>query len=77
MTRGPSSQESTQSEMASTDGQASRGKRAAMVIAGIAAAYLVIAYVLVPLGWVGYEHRHPAIDDAPGMTITGDDNHRG
>ena len=74
MTRGPSSQESTQSEMASTARQASRGKRTALVIAGITAAYLVIAYVLVPLGWIGYEHRHPAIDDAPGMTTTGDDH---
>ncbi len=74
MTRGPSSREPTQSEMSSTAKQASQGKRATMVTAGIIAASLVFAYVIVPLGWVEYEHRHPGIDDTPGITTTGDDH---
>ena len=41
------------------------------MIAGIIAAYMMIAYVIVPAGWVEYEHRHPAIDDTPGITTTG------
>jgi hypothetical protein len=32
--------------------------------------YLAIAYVVLPLGWRRYEHRHPALDDVPGITKT-------
>ena len=44
------------------------------MIAGIITAYLLIAYVIAPLGWVGYEHRHPAIDETPGISMTADDH---
>jgi hypothetical protein len=40
--------------------------------AGILAAYLLIAYLLLPFIWKQYEQRHPALDNAPGITITGD-----
>jgi hypothetical protein len=33
-------------------------------------AYLVIAYLLVPIIWHRYIHRHPALDDVPGITET-------
>ena len=74
MTNGPSSGETALSEETPTTRQASRGKRAGFVIAAIIAAYLMIAYVIAPLGWVGYEHRHPAIDETPGISMTADDH---
>jgi hypothetical protein len=36
--------------------------------------YLVVAYLLMPALWVRYERRHPAIDQTPGITLTGDDH---
>jgi hypothetical protein len=32
--------------------------------------YLVVAYVLLPLGWIRYAHRHPGWADAPRITHT-------
>lgn len=34
-------------------------------------AYLAIAYVILPFAWQRYEYRHPAFDDLPGITTTG------
>jgi hypothetical protein len=34
--------------------------------------YLIGAYVLVPLLWTRYYHRHPSLDGLPGITKTGD-----
>lgn len=36
--------------------------------------YLLVAYVLMPAFWVSYAHIHPALDDVPGITLTGDDH---
>jgi hypothetical protein len=33
--------------------------------------YLVVAYILMPLDWMRYAHRHPALDETPGITIAG------
>jgi len=49
-------------------------KRAALVFVAIVGAYLAVAYVVLPTFWVRYAHRHPAIDETPGITITGDDH---
>jgi LssY C-terminus len=38
------------------------------------AAYLVVAYLVMPLVWIRYAHRHPALEDIPGITYTGDDH---
>jgi hypothetical protein len=46
--------------------------RAAVVFASIMAAYLIVAYGVMPLFWKTYVHRHPAIDSVPGITQTGD-----
>lgn len=35
-------------------------------------AYLIVAYVVMPLFWRRYAHRHPAIDETPGITLTHD-----
>ena len=32
--------------------------------------YLLIAYLLLPLDWMQYTYRHPAIDEVPGITQT-------
>lgn len=41
---------------------------------GVLAVYFLVAYVLLPLLWVLYAHRHPALDETPGITLTGDDH---
>jgi len=56
-------------------GQPASGlQRAALVFVALIGAYLAIAYVVMPLFWVRYAHRHPAIDATPGITLTGDDH---
>jgi hypothetical protein len=36
--------------------------------------YFVLAYLLMPVLWKHYERRHPALDEVPGITRTGDDH---
>ena len=43
-----------------------------LACAGVLAAYFVVAYVLAPIFWVRYAHRHPALDATPGITTTSD-----
>ena len=38
--------------------------------AGLLIVYLLIAYVALPLVWEHYFHRHPSLDDIPGITHT-------
>ncbi|MBL8849121.1 MAG: LssY C-terminal domain-containing protein [Planctomycetaceae bacterium] len=57
------------------DEQPAPGRRARerviRIIAGMLLAYIVLAYALTPLLWRLYLHRHPALDDVPGITETG------
>lgn len=48
-------------------------RRVAIVTGAVAAVYAVVAYVVMPALWVRYAHRHPAFDDVPRVTFTGDD----
>jgi hypothetical protein len=48
-------------------------RRALIALAGLLVAYLLVAYVILPLGWVRYAHRHPSFDDIPRITRTIDD----
>ena len=41
-----------------------------MLVTGVLVLYLLAAYVVVPLAWKRYTHRHPALDDVPGITQT-------
>jgi hypothetical protein len=41
------------------------------VVAGLLVVYLAAAYLIVPSLWKRYAHRHPALDDMPGITHTG------
>jgi len=38
----------------------------------LAVGYFLFAYVIMPSGWVAYADHHPALDSAPGITLTGD-----
>lgn len=49
-------------------------QRAGLVVGIVLGAYLLIAYGLLPLAWTRYAHRHPALDETPGLTTTGDDH---
>jgi hypothetical protein len=49
-------------------------KRLATLILALLLLYLVGAYLVVPAMWIGYAHRHPAFDDVPRLTHTGDDH---
>lgn len=42
------------------------------VLLAVVGAYLFVAYIALPRLWERYEYRHPALDDAPGITLTGD-----
>jgi len=48
-------------------------KKAALGVVALLLVYAVVAYVLLPLGWIRYAHRHPAWEDAPRITHTGAD----
>lgn len=45
-------------------------KTAAVGILALLLLYLVVAYVILPFGWIRYAHRHPAWEDAPRITHT-------
>jgi hypothetical protein len=68
------------SDAASADDKPLTRKRAgglgrlAVVLAAFVGLYLIIAYAVLPMFWVHYAHRHPAIDETPGITTTGDDH---
>src|SRR5437868_5105710 len=53
--------------------RARRWKRVVAVVGALLLLYLAVAYVLMPALWVRYAHRHPAFDDLPRITRTGDD----
>lgn len=46
-----------------------RAKRAGYTLLWLLAAYLVIAYVILPLAWTHFEHR-PAMQEAPKVAVT-------
>jgi hypothetical protein len=42
------------------------------VLIGVVVIYWVLAYIIAPMGWKVYAHRHPSLDDSPRITQTGD-----
>jgi hypothetical protein len=57
----------------STSVSASRTKRRWVRVLLIAAVlYLVVAYLIIPLGWKDYARHHPSFDDNPRITQTSD-----
>jgi hypothetical protein len=51
-------------------GQRSRYRVALACLLAALVVYLVIAYIVLPLGWRSYTKRHPALEDAPRITHT-------
>ncbi len=51
-----------------------RFRRLAMLIVALLLVYLLAAYLVVPALWIRYAHRHPAFDNIPRITYTGDDH---
>ena len=49
-----------------------RWRRYAVLGGGLLAVYLLMAYVLLPAFWIRYTHRHPSLQDIPGVTHTAD-----
>jgi len=52
-----------------------RRKRRRRLIAGVGVillVYFVVAYLVMPMLWETYAHRHPALDAAPDITVTHD-----
>jgi hypothetical protein len=49
-------------------------KRAVAGALLLLAVYVIVAYVLAPVVWIRYAHRHPALKNIPGITYTGDDH---
>jgi hypothetical protein len=49
------------------------GKRVALVVAAALLAYLSFAYLILPAVWKRYAHRHPSLEDIPGITHTAAD----
>jgi hypothetical protein len=47
-------------------------KRVAILAAGLIVVYLAVAYVLLPALWKRYAHKHPSLEDVPGITHTAD-----
>ena len=47
-------------------------KRLAACVVGVLLLYLLVAYVVVPAEWIRYAHRHPAMENVPGITRTAD-----
>lgn len=45
-------------------------RRAAIALGGLLLLYLLSAYLIVPAAWERYAHRHPSLDDLPGITQT-------
>jgi hypothetical protein len=45
-------------------------QRVVIYVVGFACLYVLVAYVIVPAAWRRYAHRHPALDDVPGITET-------
>ena len=47
-------------------------RRRTLLVLGLLSLYLLAAYVLIPLGWEAYAHRHPSFNENPRITQTGD-----
>jgi hypothetical protein len=50
----------------------SRWRRVLIIAAGLLLLWLAVAYLVLPLAWKTYAHRHPSLEDIPGVTHTAD-----
>jgi len=47
-------------------------RRLSTAIAIVLVLYFLVAYIILPAAWKAYVHHHTAIDETPGITLTGD-----
>ena len=47
-------------------------RRIALIAGCVAVVYLTATYLIIPAIWKRYEHKHPSLDDIPGITHTKD-----
>lgn len=45
-------------------------RRLALLLAAAIVVYLAVAYLIMPNWWKRYAHKHPSLDDVPGITHT-------
>jgi hypothetical protein len=50
----------------------SRRKKVVMLLGGLLFLWAVAAYLVLPALWKRYAHRHPSLEDVPGVTYTAD-----
>ncbi len=46
-------------------------RRVGQTLIAVLLVYLAVAYLVMPFDWRWYVHRHPSLDDVPGITLTG------
>jgi hypothetical protein len=69
-TNGPSAPD--QATRAKARRPSSRWRRVLIVVAGLLLLWLGVAYLVLPFAWKTYAHRHPSLEDIPGITHTAD-----
>ena len=47
------------------------GRRVLQTLIAVLLIYLAVAYLVMPVDWRWYVHRHPSLDDIPDITLTG------
>ena len=47
-------------------------KRVAVLVGALVLAYLGVAYLILPVAWERYAHKHPSLEDIPNITYTAD-----
>lgn len=52
--------------------RASLKRRLMVGVVGLLILWGLLAYIIVPMLWEFYSHRHPSFDDIPGITLAGD-----
>jgi hypothetical protein len=48
-------------------------KRIALLVGAVIIVWAIVAYILMPVLWTRYAHRHPSLEDLPGIAYTADD----
>src|SRR6516162_6635192 len=47
-------------------------KRIALLAGAVIIVWAIAAYIMIPVLWTRYAHRHPSLEDLPGIAYTSD-----
>ena len=47
-------------------------KRIALLVGAVIIVWAIAAYIMIPVLWTRYAHRHPSLEDLPGIAYTAD-----